>query len=139
MPGHHVLKDARETHALGKSFGADLGAPVVIYLEGDLGAGKTTFAQGLINGLGCDAAVVSPTYTLVEEYVTDRGRVHHLDLYRIAGPEEVESLGLRDRCGPSDIVLIEWPDRGGHALPLPNWRVSLAYRDTGRAACILKP
>ena len=86
MPGHHVLKDARETHALGKSFGADLGAPVVIYLEGDLGAGKTTFAQGLINGLGCDAAVVSPTYTLVEEYVTDRGRVHHLDLYRIAGP-----------------------------------------------------
>ena len=138
MEGNHILKDARETYALGKSFAADLGAPVVIYLEGDLGTGKTTFAQGLINGLGSDAAVVSPTYTMVEEYATERGRVHHLDLYRIAGPDEVESLGLRDRCGPPDIVLIEWPDRGGHAVPLPKGKGSLAYRDAGRAACILK-
>ncbi len=92
MEGDYVLKDAGETQALGQSFGAQVTAPAVIHLQGDLGAGKTTFIQGFVRGLGADAAVLSPTYTLVEEYTTEKGQVHHLDLYRIAGPEEVESL-----------------------------------------------
>ena len=138
MEGDYVLKDAGETQALGQSFGAQVTAPAVIHLQGDLGAGKTTFIQGFVRGLGADAAVLSPTYTLVEEYTTEKGQVHHLDLYRIAGPDEVESLGLRDRCGPDDFVLIEWPDRGGDAVPTPTWTVSLEYLDTGRSASIVK-
>ena len=138
MEGDYVLKDAGETQALGQSFGAQVTAPAVIHLQGDLGAGKTTFIQGFVRGLGADAAVLSPTYTLVEEYTTEKGQVHHLDLYRISGPDEVESLGLRDRCGPDDFVLIEWPDRGGGAVPTPAWTVSLEYLDAGRSASIGK-
>ena len=70
MEGDYVLKDAGETQALGQSFGAQVTAPAVIHLQGDLGAGKTTFIQGFVRGLGADAAVLSPTYTLVEEYTT---------------------------------------------------------------------
>ena len=138
MEGDYLLREASETQALGQSFGVKVTAPTVIHLQGDLGSGKTTFIQGLVRGLGADVAVLSPTYTLVEEYTTEKGQVHHLDLYRIAGAEEAESLGLRDRCGSDDIVLIEWPDRGGQAVPRPNWTVSLEYLDTGRSASIVK-
>ena len=138
MEGDYLLRDASETQALGQSLGVKVTAPTVIHLQGDLGSGKTTFIQGLVRGLGADVAVLSPTYTLVEEYTTEKGQVHHLDLYRIAGAEEAESLGLRDRCGSDDIVLIEWPDRGGQAVPRPNWTVSLEYLDTGRSASIVK-
>ena len=138
MEGDYLLRDASETQALGQSFGVKVTAPTVIHLQGDLGSGKTTFIQGLVRGLGADVAVLSPTYTLVEEYTTEKGQVHHLDLYRIAGAEDAESLGLRDRCGSDDIVLIEWPDRGGQAVPRPNWTVSLEYLDTGRSASIVK-
>ena len=138
MEGDYLLRDASETQALGQSFGVKVTAPTVIHLQGDLGSGKTTFIQGLVRGLGADVAVLSPTYTLVEEYTTEKGQVHHLDLYRIAGAEEAESLALRNRCGPDDIVLIEWPDRGGQAVPRPNWTVSLEYLDTGRSASIVK-
>ena len=138
MEGEYQVRDANETQALGQSFAAVVTAPAMIHFQGDLGAGKTTFIQGMVRGFGTDVAVLSPTYTLVEEYTTKKGRVHHLDLYRISGPEEVESLGLRDRCGPEDIVLIEWPDRGGHAVPIPTWKVSLEYLDTGRSVSIAK-
>ena len=138
MEGDYLLREASETQALGQSFGVKVTAPTVIHLQGDLGSGKTTFIQGLVRGLGADVAVLSPTYTLVEEYTTEKGQVHHLDLYRIAGAEDAESLGLRDRCGSDDIVLIEWPDRGGQAVPRPNWTVSLEYLDTGRSASIVK-
>ena len=138
MEGDYLLRDASETQALGQSFGVKVTAPTVIHLQGDLGSGKTTFIHGLVRGLGADVAVLSPTYTLVEEYTTEKGQVHHLDLYRIAGAEDAESLGLRDRCGSDDIVLIEWPDRGGQAVPRPNWTVSLEYLDTGRSASIVK-
>jgi tRNA threonylcarbamoyladenosine biosynthesis protein TsaE len=138
MEGDYLLRDASETQALGQSFGVKVTAPTVVHLQGDLGSGKTTFIQGLVRGLGADVAVLSPTYTLVEEYTTEKGQVHHLDLYRIAGAGEAESLGLRDRCGSDDIVLIEWPDRGGQAVPRPNWTVSLEYLDTGRSASIVK-
>ena len=138
MEGEYLVRDASETQALGQSFAAVVAAPAVIHLQGELGAGKTTFIQGMVRGLGTDVAVLSPTYTLVEEYTTEKGRVHHLDLYRIGSPEEVENLGLRDRCGAEDIVLIEWPDRGGQAVPIPTWKVSLEYLDTGRSVSIAK-
>ena len=100
--------------------------------------GKTTFVQGVVSALGSEAAVVSPTYTLVEEYVTACGCVHHLDLYRIQNSDEVEGLALRDRCDNDSILLIEWPERGIGALPFPSWEVSMRYRDPGRTVCITR-
>ena len=138
MEGEYQASDVDQMRALGKSFAEALQFPEVVYLEGDLGAGKTTFVQGVVSALGSEAAVVSPTYTLVEEYVTADGCVHHLDLYRIQNFDEVEGLALRDRCDNKSILLIEWPERGIGALPLPSWEVSMCYRDPGRTVCITR-
>ena len=120
MEGEYQVSDVDQMRALGRSFAETLQAPEVVYLEGDLGAGKTTFVQGVVSALGSEAAVVSPTYTLVEEYVTAGSCVHHLDLYRIQNSDEVEGLALRDRCDNDSILLIEWPERGIGALPFPS-------------------
>ena len=138
MEGEYQVSDVDEMRALGKSFAEALQFPEVVYLEGDLGAGKTTFVQGVVSALGSEAAVVSPTYTLVEEYVTAGGCVHHLDLYRIQNSNEVEGLALRDRCDNKSILLIEWPERGIGALPSPSWEVSMGYHDSGRTVCVTR-
>tara|TARA_B100000686_G_scaffold183491_1_gene190365 strand:- start:188 stop:607 length:420 start_codon:yes stop_codon:yes gene_type:complete len=139
VEGEYKLLGPDDTRVLGQSFSAVLKCPEVVYLEGDLGAGKTTLVQGIVSGLGSDAAVVSPTYTLVEEYLTAAGVVHHLDLYRIQSPDEVESLALRDRCDNESILLIEWPERGAGGLPIPSWKISMRYGDQGRTVCITRP
>ena len=138
MEGEYQVSEVDQMRALGRSFAETLQAPEVVYLEGDLGAGKTTFVQGVVSALGSEAAVVSPTYTLVEEYVTAGGCVHHLDLYRIQNSDEVEGLALRDRCDNDSILLIEGPGRGIGALPFPSWEVSMRYRDPGRTVCITR-
>ena len=132
-------KDAGETQALGQSF-PWVAAPAVIHLQGDLGAGKTTFIQGFVQGLGAHTAVLSPTYTLVEEYTTEKVRFTiSIFIESLAPTKRVESLGLRDRCGPDDFVLIEWPDRGGDYDCQPQPGQSLwDYLDAGRSASIVK-
>lgn len=89
----------------------------VIHLEGDLGAGKTTFARALLRALGARERIKSPTYSLVESYRVGDLDAHHLDLYRIADASELEWLGLADLWTPAALVLIEWPERGAGALP----------------------
>jgi tRNA threonylcarbamoyladenosine biosynthesis protein TsaE len=89
----------------------------IIYLEGDLGAGKTSFARALLNAMGAGERIKSPTYSLVESYRIGKLEAHHLDLYRIADAGELEWLGLADLWTPDALVLIEWPERGGGALP----------------------
>lgn len=92
-------------------------APVVLYLCGDLGAGKTTFARGFLAGLGVHGPVRSPTYTLLEIYAAGALSVVHLDLFRLNHAGELEALGLREWARPGHVWLIEWPERGAGRLP----------------------
>ncbi len=97
--------------------------PAVIYLQGDLGAGKTTFARAYIHALGFEGYVKSPSYGLLETYPVGGQKVLHLDLYRIEDPEELEYLALRDLFDRVTVLLVEWPDRGGRYLPAPDLRL----------------
>ena len=131
---HWLATTADETEALGSRLaatrppGTDL---AILYLEGDLGAGKTTFARGFLNGCGVSGPIKSPTYTLVEMYETSAVHVLHLDLYRLVDPEELETLGLREFARPGYIWLIEWPDRGTGRLPFPDLSVTLSVGISG--------
>ena len=115
-----------------KRFALTIKAPLVIWLEGDLGAGKTTFARSLIRALGYEGRVKSPTYGLLEHYQMDSLQVLHMDLYRISDPAELEFLGLVDLLDQNTILLIEWPDKGGQWLPEPDFVFTFSYAGEGR-------
>ena len=111
----HFTHSEGETAAVGRNLGRRLGPGAVVLLEGSLGAGKTAFARGLAEGLGCDGDdVSSPTFTIVQEY-RGRTRLQHVDLYRLT-PEEVDDLGLEDLREDS-VMAVEWPDRWRRAPP----------------------
>jgi len=93
-----------------------LAEPLLIAINGELGAGKTTLVSGLLAGAGCPGPHRSPTYTLIESYDSPRGRIHHLDLYRLANTAEIEAIGLRDLLEPGAVVLVEWAARAGPLL-----------------------
>ena len=103
----------------------------VVYLTGDLGAGKTTLTRGLLRSLGVTGAVRSPTYTLVEIYELGAITALHLDLYRLSDPAELHNLGLREWARGGHLWLIEWPERGGELLPAADLVITLTAGDDG--------
>jgi tRNA threonylcarbamoyladenosine biosynthesis protein TsaE len=128
------LADEDATRALGVRFAQALDSGLVLYLHGELGAGKTSFARALLTAMGVGERIKSPTYSLVEGYQADGRPAWHLDLYRIADPGELEWLGLDALSDPTAVVLVEWPERGRGALPAPDLELDLSYSGVGRRA-----
>ena len=121
--------------ALGMRFGQVLSATVpgvTVFLQGDLGMGKTTFTRGIMRHFGHQGATKSPTYTLVEPYQFKQQKVHHFDLYRLGHPEELEYLGIRDYFDGCAINLIEWPDKGRGFLPTADVVLTIHPLERGR-------
>lgn len=127
-----ALIDESAVAELARALAPQLGDGGIIHLEGDLGAGKTTFARALIGALGVQGRIKSPTYSLIESYRAGALAIHHLDLYRIADPGELEWLGLGDLQEETSLILIEWPERGGDSLPAPDLVLRLAHAAEGR-------
>ena len=131
------LADEAATMGLGERLARNLAAPQVIFLHGELGAGKTTFSRGFLRGSGHAGSVKSPTYTLVEPYEEMAGGpVYHLDLYRLGDAQELAFLGMEDYLSAGGYLLIEWPERAVTQLPAPNITLSLSASGTGRLATV---
>lgn len=116
----------RRTVAIAADFAHRLTPGSVVALEGDLGAGKTQFARGIVQGLGGDPrSVSSPTFVLMNIYDTPRGKVYHLDAYRISGPEDLEAIGFEEILDQNGFVLVEWWQKVTEIIPQKHWKVSL--------------
>jgi tRNA threonylcarbamoyladenosine biosynthesis protein TsaE len=126
---------ADDMRALGRALGEALrtarGGALVIGIEGELGAGKTTLVGGVLAALGVTGAIRSPTYTLIEPYEAAGLQLYHIDLYRLSSAREVEALGIRDLLDARAVLLIEWPSRGAGALPTEDLSVSIEYQGSG--------
>jgi tRNA threonylcarbamoyladenosine biosynthesis protein TsaE len=132
------LADSTATDALGaalaRTFPDAAEGFAAAYFSGDLGAGKTTCVRSFLRTLGVAGLVRSPTYTLIETYRLPAITCVHVDLYRLQGPLEVNELGLRDLLSAKCLLLVEWPEKGGRALPQPDLKLTLTYAGTGRHA-----
>jgi len=125
------LADEAATLDAGRQFAQQLSAGATVYFDGDLGAGKTTFVRGVLQGLGHAGKVKSPTYTLVEPYELAGGAVYHFDLYRFADEYEWEAAGFNEYFNDSSICMVEWPEKAGKLLPTPDFEVKLRLLDNG--------
>lgn len=123
-----ITHSSDETIERGREIGASLKPPILVLLSGELGAGKTTLTKGIVTGLGAarEEDVTSPTFTLVHKY-QGRARVYHVDLYRISGFHDLETLGLEDLFSEEAVVIVEWPDRLTLRTDWPILRIELEH------------
>jgi tRNA threonylcarbamoyladenosine biosynthesis protein TsaE len=128
------LENPEDTEALGATLWQALPEKCLLFLYGELGAGKTTLVRGLLRAAGHPGAVKSPTYTLVEEYEVNGRRLFHFDLYRLKDPEELEWMGMDDYLNQSALCCIEWPEMGVGFLPVADVEVRLNYFQQQRTA-----
>ncbi len=126
------LETEEDTHQFGALLGKHLSAPLVCYLKGDLGVRKTRLVRAVIQSLGYDGNVKSPTYTLVEPYQLQGTHIYHFDLYRISDPEELDFFGIRDYFDYQSVSFIEWPDKGKGWLNAADLTISLEFNGDGR-------
>jgi tRNA threonylcarbamoyladenosine biosynthesis protein TsaE len=135
-----TLADAEATETLGealaRAFPGAVRGCAVLYLRGELGAGKTTCARSLLRALGVGGLIRSPTFTLLESYRLGAVTCIHVDLYRLQSPVEVDELGLREHLNPDCLMLIEWPEKGGDAVPAADLELTLEYAHAGRRATL---
>ena len=140
MPIELNLPDAGATDALGRAMAESLPgtatAGAVVYLQGELGTGKTTTVRSLLHALGVAGKVRSPTYTLIDTYVLPSITCVHIDLYRVQSTTEVEELAIRDLSGPGSLMLIEWPEKGAGVIPSADLLVALDYADAARRVAV---
>lgn len=132
---HYSAESTSEMHACGQAIAADINLPAVVYLQGDLGAGKTTLVQGIAQHFSYTGIVSSPTYNLIHQYPTQKAAIAHLDLYRLDDSQELEMLGLADLLSDNSLLLIEWAENGEGYIPKADIEVAIAYQTepkTGR-------
>jgi tRNA threonylcarbamoyladenosine biosynthesis protein TsaE len=135
----YCLADENATIAVGDglakvllSQGEQAQSALIVYLNGDLGAGKTTLTRGFVRGMGHIGNVKSPTYTLVEPYELPPWQIYHFDLYRLSDPEELEYMGIRDYFAENSCCFIEWPEKGAGILAKADIVIELKYKDEQR-------
>lgn len=138
-----ICHNIEKMYALGQQFANQITVPSLITFEGPLGAGKTTFIQGLLKAWGYQQAVTSPTFSLVHEYHDlHQGQqtfnVAHFDCYRLKNPQELEDLGFRDYLDEQTVCLIEWPSKAEGIIPKAQWHLQLDHHEDGRSITITK-
>lgn len=136
MQHKYHIKTEAEMLALGATLAQHCQGNEVIYLQGNLGAGKTTLVRGFLRSLGYEGNVKSPTFTLVESYKIADKNIYHFDLYRLNDPEELEYIGIRDYCGQNALLLIEWPEYAGDLLPPADIICAIEIIGDEREVCI---
>ena len=126
-----VVGEARQ-QSLGSLLAQQITPPCIVYLEGDLGTGKTTLARGILRGFGYQGRVKSPTYTLLEPYELEHLACYHFDLYRLADAEELTFIGIEDLLREDAVLLVEWPERGRGVLPAADLAITIEVDGKGR-------
>ncbi|MCX7086226.1 MAG: tRNA (adenosine(37)-N6)-threonylcarbamoyltransferase complex ATPase subunit type 1 TsaE [Methylococcales bacterium] len=131
------LENTTQTEKLGADLFEKILEKSIIFLQGDLGVGKTTLVRGFLRAAGYEGVVKSPTYNIVEEYSIGDLKVFHFDLYRVVDPEELEWIGIRDYFDQQAVCFIEWPDKGGGFLPRPDKVITIVVKGDGREVILL--
>lgn len=139
LPNAAFLVDESATLAFGRRLGAALPRGALVFLQGDLGAGKTTLVRGMLRGLGYSGSVKSPTYTLLEPYELANCVVYHFDFYRIADSQELDFIGIDELVDSDALKLVEWPERVADRLPDPDLVVRMRVDGGGRRIEIATP